>query len=353
AEHQGRLSILYKRGYIELATVLPGGDLLLAGTVAATGSGAAVPAGMNNYIAVARVNAGTQAVSWTIAAHTGNANGAAGGLAKAIYGDNGADGIPGTADAGEGDGAVDATPIGTLALANEATPGVTTGPSISAPAIDALGNIYFMAGVQLRDAGAQPFRTTIALLKANYNPAANAYRLELIAELGTVLPGLNSGRSYQVQFISVANADSIDSGTIWSSSAVQQPMAGIDAAALPYASPLSLGALVFRARIVYDANNNGAFADPTLPGGVGTDEAYNVAMLLLPARAVADIGRQGGLPGADGLYDNNDFIAFINAFFAGNNAVADAGGAGGLAQPDGQLDNNDFIAFINAFFNMQ
>ncbi|MFT3683483.1 MAG: GC-type dockerin domain-anchored protein [Phycisphaerales bacterium] len=335
------------------SVVLPNGDLLLAATVAATGSGAAVPAGMNNYIAVARVNASTQAVTWTIAVHTGNAAGAAGGLSKAVYGDNGADGIPGTADAGEGDGVVDATPIGHIALASEASPGVSTGPSISAPAIDAMGNVYFMSGLQLLDNTQQSYRYTTGLLKANYNAATGGYRLELIAELGTVLPGLNSGRNYQVQFISVADADSIDSGTIWSSSIVPQPLAGISTANLSYGSPLSFGALVFRARIVYDANTSGTYVDPTLPGNLGTDEAYNVAMLLLPARPAADVGRQGGVFGSDGFYDNNDFIAFINAFFAGNNAIADLGSAGGIAQPDGFLDNNDFIAFINAFFNMQ
>ena len=29
----------------------------------------------------------------------------------------------------------------------------------------------------------------------------------------------------------------------------------------------------------------------------------------------ADLGVPGGLPGRDGLLDNNDFIAFIDAFF--------------------------------------
>ncbi|MDP1661378.1 MAG: GC-type dockerin domain-anchored protein [Phycisphaerales bacterium] len=332
-------------------TVLPGGDLLVA--AAASAASAAVPAGMNNYIAVARVNATTQAVSWTLAAHTGNSAGAAGGLAKAIYGDNGADGIPGTGDAGENDGVVDATPIGLLCLASEVSPGVTTGPSLSAPAMDSSGNVYFMSGVQLRDSSAQGHRNTLALLKANLDRATNRYRLELIAELNTVLPGLNSARNYQVQFFSVADSDSIDSGTIWSSSTVPGPLAGMNAATLPYGSPLTLGALVFRARIVYDANTNGQYADPTLPGGSGTDESYNVAMLLLPARPVADVGSQGGIAPGDGRYDNNDFVVFIDAFFAGNNALADVGGQGGVTTPDGTLDNNDFIVFIDAFFNQQ
>jgi hypothetical protein len=75
-----------------------------------------------------------------------------------------------------------------------------------------------------------------------------------------------------------------------------------------------------------------------------------------PVRAVisvpscgADLGSAGGVSGADGLLNNNDFIAFINAFFAVD-AAADLGEAGGLAGHDGQFDNNDFIAFINLFF---
>ncbi|MFT3686909.1 MAG: GC-type dockerin domain-anchored protein [Phycisphaerales bacterium] len=68
-----------------------------------------------------------------------------------------------------------------------------------------------------------------------------------------------------------------------------------------------------------------------------------------PAPCAADLGMQGGLPGSDHALDNNDFIAFINYFFAAN-AMADMGVQGGLAGHDGHFDNNDFIAFINAFF---
>jgi hypothetical protein len=63
----------------------------------------------------------------------------------------------------------------------------------------------------------------------------------------------------------------------------------------------------------------------------------------------ADIGAAGGLPQPDAALDNNDFIVFINWFFA-EDSRADRGVAGGLAGTDGRLDNNDFIVFINQFF---
>ena len=65
--------------------------------------------------------------------------------------------------------------------------------------------------------------------------------------------------------------------------------------------------------------------------------------------SAADVGMAGGEPGQDNLLDNNDFIAFINFFFA-QNSIADQGQAGGEYGSDGLYDNNDFIAFINHFF---
>jgi lysophospholipase L1-like esterase len=63
----------------------------------------------------------------------------------------------------------------------------------------------------------------------------------------------------------------------------------------------------------------------------------------------ADIGVQGGLPGHDGLLDNNDFVVFIDSFFSAR-PVADMGRQGGLLPSDGRFDNNDFVVFIDAFF---
>jgi hypothetical protein len=63
----------------------------------------------------------------------------------------------------------------------------------------------------------------------------------------------------------------------------------------------------------------------------------------------ADLGAQGGVPGPDGVLDNNDFVVFIDDFFSGNPA-ADVGHTGGSRGPDGFFNNNDFVVFIDLFF---
>ncbi|MFT3684862.1 MAG: GC-type dockerin domain-anchored protein [Phycisphaerales bacterium] len=76
-----------------------------------------------------------------------------------------------------------------------------------------------------------------------------------------------------------------------------------------------------------------------------------VSGVPVPGSCAADTGSTGGLAGPDGQLDNNDFIAFIGAFFANDRFRADLGSAGGVAGADNRLDNNDFIAFIAAFFD--
>ncbi|MFT3686159.1 MAG: GC-type dockerin domain-anchored protein [Phycisphaerales bacterium] len=44
---------------------------------------------------------------------------------------------------------------------------------------------------------------------------------------------------------------------------------------------------------------------------------HRVRSALLRQRPRADMGSVGGLQGADGVFDNNDFVAFITRFFAG------------------------------------
>jgi hypothetical protein len=84
----------------------------------------------------------------------------------------------------------------------------------------------------------------------------------------------------------------------------------------------------------------------TLDGVVG---AGGYKKYVRNFRCLADLGSQGGIAGPDGIYDNNDFIVFIDAFFA-QSLTADLGRQGGLAGGDSILDNNDFVAFIDQFF---
>lgn len=302
-------------------TVLPSGDLLLCGLVAATGGGSSVPQSMDNYLAVARVPASGGAPAWTVVAHTGDAGGFAGGLSKAILGRAGP--------------TAPATVIGRLAKFTEAYGVSTTGPSISSPAMDRAGNVYFLATMGLNNVSGTTFTT--GLVRANRNASTDAYELELLAQLGDVVAGANSGRSYQVQFLGLADADSVDSGSIFSSSIVQDSIAGANAAAASYGNPYSLGVLAFKAKIVYDVNQDGAYIDPSGAVSVSTspDQAYDVVMAIMPRARLGDFNR-------DGATTIDDIFVFLNAWFGGQPA-ADWDG-------DGAVSINDIFVFLNDWF---
>jgi hypothetical protein len=108
-------------------------------------------------------------------------------------------------------------------------------------------------------------------------------------------------------------------------------------AVMPYAS--------VAASTAFGTTNFNAVNTDTTAHNVTLNLRYNFPLGCGPA----DVGQQGGLVGADGVLDNNDFIAFINMFFA-QDPGADLGIQGGLPGQDGHWDNNDFIAFISLFF---
>jgi len=106
-------------------------------------------------------------------------------------------------------------------------------------------------------------------------------------------------------------------------------------------APFSDAEILAHAGIAYPPSGG-----DTLDGVIG---AGGYRRFVRNFRCPADIGAQGGVAGPDGEYDNNDFVAFIDAFFA-RSAVADFGRQGGVAGTDGEYDNNDFVVFIDAFF---
>jgi hypothetical protein len=112
---------------------------------------------------------------------------------------------------------------------------------------------------------------------------------------------------------------------------------------------------------ILDTVSTNSYLDTTAVPGV--DYFYWVDVLQTPnneqvrvagplsgiRRCAADLGSTGGASSPDNLLDNNDFIVFIDRFFA-MDAVADVGGEGGVSVGDGLFDNNDFIVFIEQFF---
>jgi hypothetical protein len=260
-----------------------GRDLLGNALVAGVAYAGTTPDPINpfNAVVVGRFSPAspTSPVSWTMAAWVdpGASNG------KPIFGDFGADGTPGTLDAGEGDGQIDATPIGRLAALTEGSVG-GSGPSISSPAFDAAGNVYFTAMTALnRRQGQTIVQDRVpALVRAVYDPATFCYRLDLVARVGQVFAGQNSGRNYRLAEIHIADADSVSSSALWSGSTSALGWNNIDTAQLPTDAPQHLGGLVLSARIEYDADADADFEDPTAFGGnsASADEAYNVLLYI-------------------------------------------------------------------------
>jgi hypothetical protein len=90
----------------------------------------------------------------------------------------------------------------------------------------------------------------------------------------------------------------------------------------------------------------------TPPAGykfTGVSAGHGFTMATIAPACPADFGRAAGATGPDGRLDNNDLVAFIDAFFA-HDPLADVGSTGASPTPDGQFNNNDFIVFIERFF---
>ncbi|HYD02220.1 MAG TPA: GC-type dockerin domain-anchored protein, partial [Phycisphaerales bacterium] len=119
-------------------------------------------------------------------------------------------------------------------------------------------------------------------------------------------------------------------------------------------SPAPIGGLDY---VIVDAPGGltGAFASIVDANPV---TGYRYSVSYTPTQAVmrvikrcsgADFAGQGADANFDGRLDNNDFIVFIDLFFAAD-PRADVGSTGGVRGPDGEWNNNDFVVFIDVFF---
>ncbi len=289
-----------------------------------------------NSIAVARFNPLTGAVDWTLAAWLG-LNPLSG---KAIL-----DGPGGNR-------------VGELLT----TPGHSgdLNISLSGPAMDSVGNVWFLGNYFL---DADPLTTSRGLFRSVYTKDCDpvtpgeqwGYELELVMSMGTaygnILTGANSATDYQIRFSQLFDFNSVSSGTVWSGNVTEGAFMGMDPSTLTTDDPRTLGGMVLSATISYDSNGGDANLDgdrfnefdPTdLPGDAPTDEVYNVLMYLgavgsAQPPCAADCN-------GDGVADVLDFFSFVVSFNQGNptQPCPDVNG-------DGVVDVLDFFGFVVAF----
>ncbi len=319
-------STLYRGGVGQLAI---GRDQAGRGLMAATVTELPGVYDSVNQIAVCRYNAATGLEEWALAAYIDFAN---------IYTPNAGKPIL------DSTGAI----IGQL-VHLDAINGVL-GLSMSAPAIDSVGNIWFMSAVELfnridLDGDGIPESSDFdgAVIRAIYDPATFSYELDLVLEVGQVISGLNSGRDYRIDFLgsSAANGRATPS-TIYSSNVAEFAWNNSDVSAADTSDPITNGGLFFGTSITYDTDQDGrfnnptsAFYDPTLPA----DESYSVGLYVgyydqAAPPCPADMN-------GDGVVGFPDVSAFVAAFQAGDPA-ADFNGDGVIGFPD-------VSAFVAAF----
>ncbi len=231
--------------------------------------------------------------------------------------------------------------IGQMVNLDAVTGGAPLGPSMSAPAIDAAGNVWFIGAVELYDrfvGGGSDFDG--ALLRAVLDPATFSYRIELVLENGTLISGQNSGRDYVINFLGSATANGgPNPGSLWSSNVSSTAWNNEDLTGSAPGDTRANGGMIVSTSITYDIDGDGEFNNPTsvnfdplLPA----DEAYSVAMYIghYSDPCIADLT-------GDGVLNFFDVSAFLSAF-AAQNPIADFTG-------DGVYNFFDVSAFLSAF----
>jgi len=198
------------------------------------------------------------------------------------------------------------------------TIGLLSSPLVaSAPAVDLLGNVYFVARWQ-----PMPPETQTGLFKA-VPGGQNGHRLELLLTTGQQIAGPNSGRTYTISQLALLDGDSIASGTLHAQQIIQQQLPG--RATSDPESINAFGGLAVNTVLTYD--------------NAGMAEAYDAVLVILPV--------EGSTPCAadfdgNGLVQVPDIFAFLSAWFAQ--------GPGADFDGNGQVQVPDIFAFLSAWF---
>ena len=247
-----------------------------------------------NAVVVGKISTGSApgSVTWTVAAWNnfdGSVNGTSG---KPIL-----DG-PGGAVIGR---LVPFEIVNTLNLRGGFAAG-TVGPSISCPAMDSAGNLYFVSSIQLQR-GSQfdnfftpqppllddgqgnidvpnPERDIyeLGLIRAVLDPATFTYQLELVARTGQVFTGGNTGAAYLIDDFSLNNNNNNgpSPAAFASGNMTLESRNGVTPG--NNASADTLGGLMISAKIVYDLDGQDRVNETNSADGLGFADDYPVSL---------------------------------------------------------------------------
>ncbi|MBS0192297.1 MAG: hypothetical protein U0573_06700 [Phycisphaerales bacterium] len=244
-----------------------------------------------------------------------------------------------------------------LSFPSGGSPTVIGSPSLSMPAFDSVGNIWFTARV----AAINTYSTTTSssfsrynscLIRAVYNPDTFTYDLELVAEFGDRILGKNSLTKYSIGgFVFAASNQATSPSTFFSSSVAPYADRNLNignaisngdittwGANGAVVDPRSLGGLVLGGNFLYDINGDNQYQDPSgaSPSNPNSpDEQYSGIFFINFRSCDSDFN-------GDGIVDDSDFVIFVNAY---NNLLDTFGDL----NFDNITDDSDFVIFANDY----
>ena len=176
------------------------------------------------------------------------------------------------------------------------------GPSVSSPMVDPAGNVYFLSFIE--ELG--NLDTSVALLKAVYDPVGFAYDLEIVVKTGDVLPGQNSGRDYLITSLRLTDSNSIASDAPFSQNIVQDGFLGYDVSNFANTDSRTMGGITVAANVIYDVDQDGTFDGDDCATTGSIDEEYRVLLYI------GSLGESGVETHGDGCVGTNGLIPGIS-----------------------------------------
>lgn len=195
--------------------------------------------------------------------------------------------------------------------------------SMSAPAVDLLGNVYFTAR-WLPSSGPGMGAAQTGLFRA-VNGGAAGYQLERLLTTGQAFTGANSASFYFVSGLALADSDSVASGATHGGAILQRQVRGRETTSP--ASVFAFGGIVVNATIDY-----------LRPGGVF--ERYEAQLF---------IGPRGGATACPGDVSGDNFIGFEDLNIVLGEFNQSGQGLQGDVDGDDDVDFADLNVVVSGF----